>query len=104
MMNADKKPVPSRAVLYSRVSSKDQGKEGFSIPAQQRLLREYAAANGITIAQEFIDVETARRSGREGFGEMLTFLKKHKCRTILTEKVDRLYRNIKDWATLDELE
>ena len=27
------------AVLYARVSSKDQEKEGFSIPAQQKLLR-----------------------------------------------------------------
>jgi site-specific DNA recombinase len=99
------KPLgPSRAVLYTRVSSTDQEAEGFSIPAQ-RLLREYAAANGITIVQEFMDVETARRSGREGFGQMLAFLKKHDrtCRTILVEKVDRLYRNIKDYATVDEL-
>lgn len=91
-----------RAVLYARVSSKDQEKEGFSIPAQQRLLREYAATNGIIIAQEFVDVETAKRSGREGFGHMLTFLKKHSGTAILVEKTDRLYRNIKDWATLDE--
>jgi HJR/Mrr/RecB family endonuclease len=36
---------------------------------------------------------------------MLAFLKTHAraCRTILVEKTDRLYRNIKDWATLDEL-
>jgi DNA invertase Pin-like site-specific DNA recombinase len=36
---------------------------------------------------------------------MLAYLKKHErsCRTILAEKVDRLYRNIRDWATLDEL-
>src|SRR5437879_1565723 len=30
------------AVLYARVSSKDQEKEGYSIPAQETLLREYA--------------------------------------------------------------
>jgi len=46
-------------------------KEGFSIPAQQRLLREYAVSNNITIVQEFLDVETARRAGREHFGHML---------------------------------
>src|SRR5262245_45040133 len=94
-----------RAVAYARVSSKDQEKEGFSIPAQQRLLREYAADKGIVIAQEFVDVETARRSGREGFGQMLAYLKKHErtCRMILVEKTDRLYRNLKDWATIDEL-
>jgi site-specific DNA recombinase len=105
MIVPTKQPVLSRAVMYSRVSSKDQEKEGFSIPAQQRLLREYAAANSITIAAEFTDIETARRSGREGFGQMLAFLKAHArtCRTILVEKTDRLYRNIKDYATVDEL-
>jgi site-specific DNA recombinase len=32
------------AVMYARVSSKEQEKEGFSIPAQLKLLRGYAAA------------------------------------------------------------
>jgi site-specific DNA recombinase len=37
---------------------------------------------------------------------MVQYLKKHKatCRTILVEKTDRLYRNPKDWVTLDELD
>ena len=34
-----------KAVIYARVSSKDQEKEGFSIPSQLRLLREYATKN-----------------------------------------------------------
>ena len=60
------------AVLYARVSSKDQEREGFSIPAQQKLLRQYAArARASTIVQEFVDVETAKQAGRGGFGEML---------------------------------
>jgi site-specific DNA recombinase len=93
-----------RAVLYARVSSTDQEKEGFSIPAQQRLLRDYAASNGIEIAQEYVDVETARTAGRAQFNEMVTYLKKSrgKVTVILVEKTDRLYRNIKDWSTLDE--
>src|SRR6516225_5657001 len=95
-----------QVVLYARVSSKDQEKEGFSIPAQLRLLREYAASKGLVIAQEFTDVETAKESGRTNFGHMLAYLKKHcaVCRTILVEKTDRLYRNIKDYATVDELD
>src|ERR1017187_6758840 len=96
-------PTILRAVLYARVSSKDQEKEGFSIPAQQHLLREYAISKGITIVHEYVDVETARRSGRDGFGQMLQHLKTHPRTIILVEKTDRLYRNIKDWATLDEL-
>ena len=52
------------------------------------------------------DVETAKESGRTKFGQMLVYLKKHPsvCRTILVEKTDRLYRNIKDYGTVDELD
>ena len=51
---------PTHVVLYVRVSSKDQEAEGFSIPAQVRLLREYAASKGFMIVREFEDVETAK--------------------------------------------
>ena len=35
------------AVFYARVSSKEQEREGFSIPAQLKLLREYASRNDL---------------------------------------------------------
>jgi site-specific DNA recombinase len=57
-----------QAVIYARVSSKDQEREGFSIPAQLKLLREYALKHGFRIVQEFIDVETAKCAGRKQFG------------------------------------
>jgi len=40
---------PVRAVSYARVSSKDQEREGFSVPAQQALERQYAQQKGISI-------------------------------------------------------
>ena len=92
------------AILYARVSSKDQEREGFSIPAQQKLLAEYAHQHGFRIVREFVDVETAKQTGRTGFGELLVYLRQHPdCQTILVEKTDRLYRNIRDWVTIDEL-
>lgn len=39
---ATKAPVARQAVIYARVSSKEQEDEGFSIPSQLKLLREYA--------------------------------------------------------------
>jgi site-specific DNA recombinase len=92
------------AVMYARVSSKEQEREGFSIPAQLDLLRKYAHDNGIIVLEEFVDVESASAAGRTGFGRMVEFLKKNrsKCHTILVEKTDRLYRNLKDYVTLDE--
>jgi len=101
-----------KAVIYTRVSSKEQEKEGFSIPAQLKLLREYASENGFVIIHEFIDVETAKQSGRTGFNEMLKYLKSRSnrknpdsnCRIILVEKTDRLYRNFKDYVIIDDLD
>ena len=63
-------PTLREAVIYARVSSKEQEKEGFSIPAQLKLLKDYAAVHGFAVAQEYVDVETAKQTGRAAFGEM----------------------------------
>src|ERR1700716_1634163 len=98
-------PTRKQAVIYARVSSKEQEKEGFSIPAQLKLLKEYAAAQGFAVAQEYVDVETAKKAGRTSFGEMVAYLKAHpSIRVMLVEKTDRLYRNLKDWVTMDDLD
>jgi DNA invertase Pin-like site-specific DNA recombinase len=94
-----------KGVIYARVSSKEQEKEGFSIPAQLKLLKDYAAAQGIAVAKEYVDAETAKQIGRTAFGEMIGHLKaQSSIRVLLVEKTDRLYRNLKDWVTVDELE
>jgi site-specific DNA recombinase len=92
-------------VAYARVSSKEQEKEGFSIPAQQKLLHGYAEAHGLRILEEFIDIETAKQAGRTNFEELVRYLKSHSTvRIVLVEKTDRLYRNLKDWVRLDDLD
>ncbi|MCW5737878.1 MAG: recombinase family protein, partial [Enhydrobacter sp.] len=59
---------------------------------------------GLSIAHEYVDVETAKRTGRTAFGEMVVFLKANpRVRIVLVEKTDRLYRNLKDWVIVDEL-
>lgn len=93
------------AVKYGRVSSDRQEKEGFSLPAQEKLLNDYAAKQNLKIVASFFEAETAKRAGRKQFSEMVKFLKKNKSvRTILVEKTDRLYRNFKDYVLLDEFE
>ena len=98
-------PALRQAVLYARVSSREQEREGFSIPAQQAVLKKYANDNGFAIIEEFIDVETAKKSGRAAFTRMMALLKKRAAKppVVLVEKTDRLYRNLKDWVALDEL-
>ena len=103
-------PESLPAVLYARVSSEEQEKEGYSIPAQTKSLHGYATEEGINLVREFIDVETAKQPGRPGFMEMVDFFVKEakkdpqrRVRTLLVEKTDRLYRNLKDYVTIDDL-
>jgi site-specific DNA recombinase len=92
------------AVLYARVSSREQEREGYSIPAQLKLLKQYASRNDIHIEREFLEVESAKTPGRPRFEEMVRFLRATpKCRIVLVEKTDRLYRNFRDAVTLQDL-
>ncbi len=92
-----------KAVLYARVSSDEQERQGFSIPAQVKLLQDYARNNNIQIVKEFTESETAKKSGRKQFNAMVKFLKQSKdVNTILVEKTDRLYRNPSDYGLIDE--
>jgi site-specific DNA recombinase len=94
-----------QAVLYARVSSKDQEREGYSIPAQLKLLREYARSHDFELVHEFLDVETAKTTGRKQFGEMVRFFRENpNCRVAIVEKTDRLYRNFRDCVTLEDLD
>ncbi len=94
----------THAVLYARVSSREQEREGYSIPAQRRLLNEYARIHGLQVEREFIDVESAKNPGRKQFGQMLRLLQSDpNCRTVLVEKTDRLYRNRTDSIAFEEL-
>ncbi len=95
---------PRDAIKYGRVSSKEQEKEGFSIPAQWKLLDQYAISEGLRVVRDFVDVETAKKPGRPGFDEMVKFLRRSSVRVLLVEKTDRLYRNLKDYVTMDELD
>lgn len=89
--------------LYSRVSSREQEREGYSIDAQVKSCRQFAASHGITIAKEFIDIESAKTSGRKNFTAMCKYLDENEGVGIMCEKVDRLYRNWKDYIILDDL-
>ncbi|HVH85661.1 MAG TPA: recombinase family protein, partial [Terriglobales bacterium] len=93
------------AVIYARVSSREQEREGYSIPAQLKLLHEYARQRGLKVVREFVDVESAKNPGRREFGNTLRFLETdEQCRMILVEKTDRLYRNRTDALRVEQLE
>ena len=94
--------VPSAAVLYLRVSTKEQAErggesEGFSIPAQREACTRKALDLGLTVAAEFIDAgESARSADRPELQRMLTYLVENPTSAVIVHKVDRLARNRAD--------
>ncbi len=67
------------------------------------MLRRYAAQSGLIVEREYTDAETAKTTGRTGFDAMVSYLREHtECRVLSVEKTDRLYRNLKDYLTIDE--
>lgn len=92
------------AVLWARVSTKEQSEEGYSLDSQVRMLRNYASINSLRILKEFIIPESASgKQERKKFQEMLQYLRDNpKIQHILFEKVDRATRNFKDSVKLND--
>lgn len=99
---AAKIPARPMAVIYLRVSTKDQagrggGAEGFSIPAQRDACLRKAEAMGLNVVDEFIDAgESARSADRPALRRMLDFVAAHRIGFVIVHKVDRLARNRAD--------
>ncbi|GIK51437.1 MAG: hypothetical protein BroJett014_04100 [Planctomycetota bacterium] len=93
-----------RAVIYCRVSSREQADEGFSLQAQLKLLRDYAALTGMIVVGEYVEIQSAKRSGRTKFVQMLKHVESFdgNLPVILVERTDRLTRNLSDLAALSE--
>lgn len=51
-------------IAYYRVSSKKQGKSGLGLEAQQKLVQDFARANGGEIVQEYTEVESGKVDDR----------------------------------------
>jgi site-specific DNA recombinase len=87
------------AVLYLRVSTKEQATrggqaEGFSIPAQREAGQRKAASLDTVVVREFIEPgESAKTTDREALQEMLTYLAEHPVKYVIVHKLDRLARN-----------
>ena len=95
-------------VIWARVSSREQ-REGYSIDAQLRADREKAHKAGWYVVREFVVAESAKRGAeRIAFNKMLQWVKAHakrqKIRAILSHKLDRVCRNMRDAVRLQDLE
>jgi DNA invertase Pin-like site-specific DNA recombinase len=95
-------------VIWARVSSREQ-REGYSLDAQLRMNRERAKMNGWRVLREFQVAESAKRGAdRIVFNEMYDWVKTHARREkiggLLSHKLDRVCRNMRDAVRMQELE
>lgn len=92
-----------KAVSIARVSSKRQEDEGYSLPAQKKLLNSYAIDRGLTVVKTFEIAETASKAlQRRIFQSAMKFIEDNDVKHLLVEKVDRHVRNLHDAVETDE--
>ena len=67
-----------QALIYTRVSSKEQADKNLSLDFQRKVIDEYAQKNDFTILNYFGGTyESAKTDGRKEFLRMLDFIKKN---------------------------
>lgn len=91
---------PIRCALYDRVSTDIQVKDGLSLEAQKQALTEYALSHNYQIVGYYSDEGiTARKKmqNRRELQRLLNDVKADRIDLILVTKLDRWFRNIKDY-------
>jgi DNA invertase Pin-like site-specific DNA recombinase len=83
-----------KAVLYVRVSSKEQS-EGYSLDVQEKhAITNYAVKNNLEVVKIWKVWESAWREERKAFNDMINFVKKHpEITDIIFDVPDRMTRN-----------
>lgn len=95
--------MPKRAVIYCRVSTKEQVEEGNSLTTQEKICKEYALNHSYEVVEVFIEQgESAKTQNRTEFQRLLNFCtnKKNNIQTVIAYKIDRISRNIDDYSQI----
>ena len=97
--------VPVRALVYSRVSTDAQERDGTSLDTQERACREYAQAKGWTVVECIKDTASGSNLDRPGIERVRQLLSQGFVDVVLAYAVDRLSRNqIHVAVLLDDIE
>ncbi len=92
----------TRCLIYTRVSTREQADEGYSIAAQREACLRFIAERGFTLVGEYSDRgESARTAERPEFQTLLAHLQQDRSITALVvHKLDRLARNLEDHVAI----
>jgi len=102
--NVEKK----RCYVYVRLSTEDQHRraEYSSLESQEKVCKAYIASqepNGWQYVTSIKDLSSGGNTDRPGLSSLIETIKQDKVDIVVTTKMDRLTRNIKDFWTLYEI-
>lgn len=92
-----------RAVIYCRVSTKEQVEEGNSLSTQEKNCKEYAQKNGYEVAAIFVEQgESAKTADRTELKKLMSFcaIRKNDIKAVISYKIDRISRNTDDYSQI----
>lgn len=88
------------AVIYTRVSTEDQGKHGYSLQSQLEKCQEYAKEKGYTVLATFEDRFSGEILDRAGMNDCLHFCSQNSVQILIVYDIDRFSRNLQHHAIL----
>jgi len=96
--------MPTRAVIYTRVSTDEQAKHNLSLKGQEDAARKYCKEQGIEVVAHFSDIgESAKTTKRPELLKSLDYCKDNAALVdyYIVWKIDRLARNAQDHFFID---
>ncbi len=93
-----------KAIIWARVSTQEQAKEGYSIDNQIERLTECCQKHNLNIFETFRVQESSTKGEKKEFNRMINLVKHQKDKVVvLATKIDRLNRSMADLSKLEEL-
>jgi site-specific DNA recombinase len=102
-MTRSKQDPSSDAVLYLRVSTQEQAREGISLAAQEARLRAYCELRGLRVVEVVTDAGVSGGKpmhSRAGGQRILDLVKRSAVAHVIAYKLDRLFRDCADCLTV----
>src|SRR5215510_5677710 len=102
-MARSKSDTSANAVLYLRVSTQEQAREGISLPVQEAKLRAYCDLRGLQVVEVVTDAGVSGGKpmhSRTGGQRILDLVKRSAVAHVVTYKLDRLFRDCADCLTV----
>jgi site-specific DNA recombinase len=90
-----------RVAIYTRVSTEEQAKEGYSLAAQKERLEAYCEAQGWEVVAHYVDEgHSGRNTRRPAYQRMME--ERQNWDMVLVMKMDRIHRNSKNFMIMME--